>query len=298
MSEPNDAPEKQGVWRIIKYILPLLFLLVGFFGVQIWMVLDEKELQKPKEEITESGTGNTAKANVAKFVEKTPSATADEKAIVVSQPQKSGEQANASKIPGMEYFRLQVGSFENTQGAEKLKKKLVDMGYGSMIINADNKSKVVAMVVYSKDQSDMLKTELEAKGVSCYTEKVSVQDTMILLQKDSTRLQGFMDTTLSEVQAMLRELCDHYYIYEIQGMDTKEFKALIVSQTSRISDMKTEVENMQVGTEDRVLQDKLVVYLEEYAYYLEKVEKTKKMDRTLLWPGIIERIEVYGKIGV
>ncbi len=297
LPEPSDAPEKQGVWRIIKYILPLLFLFAGFFGIQIWMVMDEKQLQKPEMEIGESMPANSAKADVAKFTTQ-EAAVPGEKAIVVQKTKKGSEQASASKIPGMEYYRLQAGSFENQQGAEKLKKKLREMGYGSFIVNADKTSKVIVMTVFSKDQSEMLKTELEAKGVSGYTEKVSVQDAMILLEQDSTRLQGFMDASLTEIQAMLRELCDHYYIYEIQGINPKEYGALVVSQVSRISDMKTEVDNMEVGVEDRVLQEQLSAYLEEYARYLEKVGKVKKMDRTLLWPGIIERIEAYGQIEV
>lgn len=297
MAEPTETPQKQGAWRVIKFILPLVFLFSGFFGVQIWMVMDEQKIGKAEKPVTQNAVENTAKANLAKLSDASAPASS-ETPIPVSHPQKSSEQASASKIPGMEYYRLQVGSFENTKGAEKLQKKLRAMGYGSLAVNTEGQSKVIVMTVFSQDQSEMLKSALESKGVSGYPEKVSNQDVMILLQNDSKRLQSFMDASLMEVQAMLRELSDHYYIYESQGLNSKEYENLVVSQISRLSDMKTSVENMQVAAEDQVLQGQLKEYLAGYLRYLEKVEKVKKMDRVLLWPGLIERVEAYAQLGM
>lgn len=295
MADPQDSAPKPGIWRILKFILPVLFLLIGFFGVQIWMVWDEKDAVKTETPVSAEASVRSAKAELAKL-------SGDVKAETPVAPMKGGaavpgaEQAITAEIPDIEYYRIQVGSFENPQGAEKLKQKLSEMGYGSVMVKSDNQTKVIAMAFFSREQADALKTSMDSKGVSGYPEKVVVPAEMALLQSDSGRLQGFMDGTLVEVPEMLRELCDFYYLYENQPLNTKEHEALTLKQITRLSDMRSQVENMQVAEVDQGLQKQLRAYLDGYVQYLEKARKVGKYDRRSLWPGLLERLEAYGQL--
>lgn len=296
MNEPDNVPEKPGVWRILRILLPLLFLFTGFFGVQIWMIWDEENTVKPEQDVSMSVAANSAKADLAKLTEAGSGAP---KAVNIKneQPAVVKEQAIAADIPGLEYFRLQVGSFENPSGAEKLKNKLKDMGYGSLIIKEGQLSEVATMYFFSRDQAENLQGRMASQAVSGFPEKVVISPRMVMLKGDSHRLQDFMDGTLIEIPEMLRELCDFYYIYESQGMDVKAHETLILKQVASVSDMKTAVENMQSGLEDQELQTQLKDYLSAYVQYLEKVKKVKSFDRQLLWPGLMDRIEAFGRIG-
>ncbi len=292
MAEPKDESQKNGIWRIMKYLLPILVLFSGFFGVQIWMILDEQSTEKTEQAVSLNTGENSAKAVVAKLAASTDTHT-ENTPIPLPAPAKNDEQAVTSKIPGMEYYRLQVGNFDESGGAKKLKSKLQEMGYGSAIIDREGSSKVIVMTFFSRDQADMIKERLEGAKISVYPEKITVQDSMLMFGKDSRRLQDFMDSSMPEIQAMLRELCDHYYLYESRGMNTKEHEALVVSQMSRLSDMKTAIENMQVSKEEQALQTLIKEYLAGYIGYLERIRSVKKLERSLLWPGAIERIEAF-----
>ncbi len=296
MSEPHDPPQPKSIWRVLKFILPLLFLFIGFFGVQIWMVWDEQNSVKPDKPISVESKAATVKADLAKLAEPSK-ATPLETPITLTKPAVDNEQAITSGIPGISYYRLQVGSFKEAQGAEKLKKKLQEMGYGSLTVKNTERSEVFTMIFFSQDQAAAIQDRLASKGVSGYPEKVTVPMRGIMLQGDSERLQGFMDGSLIEVPELLRELCDTYYIYESQGLDASAHSAFLLQQISRVSDLKTRVENMQVSPADQALQTELKDYLAGYLKYLESAKKVKTLDRKSLWPGLLERIESFAALG-
>lgn len=297
MAEPNTAAEKKSLWRILKYVLPVLFLAAGFFGVQIWMVLDEKNAEKPDTPITAEMKAPAIKADIAKISASAGTAT-PETPVTVVKPPAGSEQASASQIPELVYYRLQAGSFDDPQGADKFRKKLSEMGYGAMVIKAGAQSKVIVMAFFSREQAETVQGAMEAKGVSGYPEKITVPSQMVLLQSGSQRLQTFMDGSLVEIPEMLRELCDYYYIYENQGMDVEAQSTLILKQIGQISDMKTAIENMQVAPEDQMLQVRIKDYLTGYLQYLEKAKKSRVMDRKSLWPGLLNCVDGFERIGI
>lgn len=298
MAGPSEAPQKNWGHKILFIGLPLLFLFIGFFGIQIWMVWDEKNTVKPDKPIAAKVLASTIKADLAKITESGDVPLSVSKETPATPPKTSaiGEQAITSEIPGMEYYRIQVGSFADPEGAEKLKKKLHEMKYGSVVVKNDDQSKVIAMTFFSREQAEAVKVEMEEKGVSGYPEKIVVPPTMTMLKADSIRLQTFMDGSLIEIPEMLRELCDYYYIFESQGMDLEAHQKVVLKQISQLSDMKTSIENIQVNKEDQALQTQLNAYLTEYMQYLEKAGKTKTMDRKTLWPGLVNRIEAFGQL--
>lgn len=297
MADSSDLPKKKGAWRILKYVLPLFFLLTGFFGVQIWMVLDEREREKPEAIVTGEMKAPAIKADVAKIAE-SQGQVPGEKPVILAKAPAGSEQAVTSEIPQLVYYRLQTGSFKDKQGAEKLRKKLQEMGYGSLVINDGGQFAVITMAFFSREQAETLQEHLETKGIKGYPEKVTVPADMILLKGDSGRLQGFMDGSLPEIPEMLRETCDFYYIYESQGMDPASHDAMVLKQITRLSDMKTVIENMQVAPEDQELQRQFGEYLSGFIQYLEKAKKISKLDRKALWPGLLDRIEAYAGLGV
>lgn len=294
MTGPETARTRQRVWRILKYLLPVLFLLIGFFGVQIWMMLDEQNAEDPAKPSSLDTDASRIKADLASITQPSE-ASAEETPVVLSKPT-AVEQAVTAEIPGITYYRLQVGSFEDPQGVEKLRKKLKEMGYGSLGISGDKQSKVVAMAFFSRDQAAAVQSNMEAQGISGYPEKITVPSQMVLLQGSSQRLQSVMDASLTEVPEMLRELCDYYYMYESKGMDAEVHKALLLKHISRISDMKSSVENMQIAPEDQPLRTKLGDYLSRHLLYLEKAKNVKTLDRVSLWPGLMDGIEGFGKL--
>lgn len=297
MAQPDVIPQKHGVWRILKFLLPLVFLVVGFFGIQVWMVWDEENTTQPEKPIAAESIASQVKSDLAKMKESS-GAVSQETPVTLVKQSDGTEQAITSEIPELEYYRLQAGSFKDPKGAEKLKTKLQEMGYGSLIIKSSDQLKVVVMTFFSREQAESIQSEMKSKGVAGYSEKITIPKSMTLLQKDSGRLQNFMDSSLIEIPEMLRELCDYYYLYENQGMDTKDHEALVLKQISRLSDMKSSVENMQVNLDDQVLQTRLKDYLAGYMNYLEKVRKVKKLDRKSLWPGLVDQIEGFGRLGM
>lgn len=295
MAEPEKSPNGQGIWRIVKIVLPLAFLLIGFFGVQVWMALDEQNAVKPDKKSGMETDSSRIKTDLAKIT-KSSGTGSPETPVTLAKTPVGNEQAITSEIPEVVCYRLQVGSFKDPSGAEKLKKKLQEMGYGALVIPSDGQSKVVAMMFFSREQAETVLADMQAHGLSGYPEKVTTPSAMVLLQGGSQRLQSFMDSSLIEIPEMLRELCDYYYLYESQGLDKEAHEAIVLKQIARISDMKTAVENMQIAQEDQGLQTQVKDYLTEYLKYLEKAKKVKSLDRKSLWPGLMDRIEAFGKI--
>lgn len=299
MSDPAENKSRRLAWRILRIVLPLMVLATGFFGVQIWMVWDEQQRAKPEIAGKQITLPSSAKADVARLA----GSSEAESPVVPQMPSlqvkapESGNQAISATLPGITYYRLQAGSFEDSRGAEKLRLKLSELGYGSVVVPAEGRNKVVLMLFFSQDQVKRIRTDIESVGVSGYAEKFSVPAALLMLRSDSRRLQDFVNGTLIELPELLRELCDHYYLYELQGMDPAIHKGIMLKQLSRLSDMRTAVENMTVAKEDQPLQRRLAAYLDGYIRYMEKAEKVTGLDRNVLWPGLMEQIEAYQKLG-
>lgn len=293
MADPNDAPRKKGVFRIVKFVLPLIVLFVGFFGVQIWMIWDEQNAVNPDKPITNNGGASNIKADLARIAGSTDAVSEKTPA----EPSAENEQAITAGLPGLEYYRLQVGSFKDPHGAEKLSSKLKEMGYGSIIVISGDQSKVVTMSFFSREQADTIQSALASEGVAGFSDKTTVPAKMTLLHPDSILLQSFLDDTFIEIPEMLRELCDTYYVYEGKRFVSKTHESFVLKQISKLSDMKTIVENMQVGEKDQELQNRLKAYLTGYVHYLEKAKNAKAYDRKILWPGLLDAIESFGRLG-
>ncbi len=257
------------------------------------MIWDEQNAMNPDKPITNDGGASNIKADLAKITGSTDAVT--EK--TPTEPSAENEQAITAGLPGLEYYRIQVGSFKDPHGAEKLSRKLKEMGYGSIIVISGDQSKVVTMSFFSREQADSIQSALASEGVAGFSDKTTIPAKMTLLNPDSILLQSFLDDTFIEIPEMLRELCDTYYVYEGKRFISKTHESLILKQISNLSDMKTIVENMQVGEKDQELQNRLKSYLTEYVHYLEKAKNTKTFDRKILWPGLLDAIESFGRLG-
>lgn len=307
MSETDAKEKAPRWWRILRVALPLLFLLSGFFGIQIWMTLDEQRTAGEEKPVQLPIEANSAKAQVAKLAaggEGAAGSEAGSAEVPVSAPPGPGgsvaseEQALSAQYPEVVCYRIQAGSFKDPAGAEKLRKKLGEAGYGSMALTAGGNTDVFLMVFFSREQAGTVAKAVAADGVAAVAEKAVHPARMILLQGGSARLQSFMDGSLAELPELLRELGDYYYLYESQGFAPEDHGKLVLRQQSRLTDMRSAVTNMTVAEDDKKVQTALTGFIADYLSYLETVSGQKTFKRAVFWPGLIRLTESLGTLGV
>lgn len=300
MSESDQQPDKKSRLRFIKYLLPPLFLLIGFFGVQIWMILDTKAMEDSENALSILTEGSAAKAQVKNISAGngdggTPIATGT---ISASGGAADVEEQSAyARYPAIVCYFIEAGSFKDKGAAQSLQGKLSEMGYSGYVKESEAEFDVILMGFFSKEQANNQKAALLEKGVSASIEKYDVSSSMVMLQGKSKRLQALLDGRFSEVPDLLRELCDNYYLYETRGFDVKEHSALAVSQLAKIGDMKSAAGNMDIGKEDQGRQTEIREFLKAYSAYLEAIKNEKTLNRGSIWPGLIELTLDASKLG-
>lgn len=296
MSEPNVREKPPLWWRIARIVLPVLFLFTGFFGVQVWMVWDQNQTPTADQPVVLASESHNAKADVAKLSTggSAQAADAEQPLDAEALPVKvasAEEQALSASYPGTVFYWLQAGSFSDPAGAEKLRKRLGELGYGAVTVKESDHNDVVIMAFFSRDQADSVCRRVTEDGVTAVVEKVSRPARMVLLNPGSERLQTFMDGALSEMPELLRELGDYSYLYESQGFSKEDHEKLVVRQLARLSDMKSAIANMTVDPDDKALQTQLTDFITDYIGYLEKIKRMTSLKRAELWPGFLRLTE-------
>ncbi len=301
MSETGAKEKAQRWWRVLRIALPLLFLFSGFFGVQIWMAMDERQASGDEKPVQLPVEANSAKAQVAKLASGGDGAAQSAEAPVSAPPPAAvapDEQALAAQFPELTCYRIQAGSFKDPAGAEKLRRKLEETGYGSVAVTTGGSTDVFLMVFFSREQAGSVAKTIAADGVAAVAEKAAYPARMTLLRGGSARLQSFMDGSLAELPELLRELGDYYYLYESQGFSREDHGQLVLRQQSRLTDMKSAVTNMTVAEADKKIQSAVSAFISDYLAYLDAVSGQKAFRRTVFWPGLLRLTESLGTLGV